>query len=55
MVEITATKQNKEEKCKGKRTTSENSGTMVNAPTIESSASQKKKAKRKAMRKYLRK
>ena len=33
----------------------ENSGTMVNAPTIESSASQKKKAKRKAMRKYLRK
>ena len=29
MVEITATKQNKEEKCKGKRTISENSGTML--------------------------
>ena len=45
----------KKKELKEIRTTSENSGTMVNAPTIESSASQKKKAKRKAMRKYLRK
>ena len=37
-----------------KRTTSETSGTMLNAPTFESQESQKKKTKRKAMRKYLR-
>ena len=36
------------------RTTSETSGTMLNAPTFESSESQKKKTKRKTMRKYLR-
>ena len=37
-----------------KRTTSETSGTMLNAPTFESQESQKKKTKRKAIRKYLR-
>jgi len=36
------------------RTNSETSGTMLNAPTFESSESQKKKTKRKTMRKYLR-
>jgi len=37
------------------RTTSEISGTMLNAPTYESQEYQKKKTKRKAMKKYLRK
>ena len=36
------------------RTTSETSGTMLNAPMFESQESQKKKAKRKTMRKSLR-
>ena len=45
----------KKKELKEIRTTSENSGTVLNAPRIESSASQKKKAKRKTMRKYLRK
>ena len=36
------------------RTTSETSGTMLNAPTFESEETQKKKTKTKAIRKYLR-
>ena len=36
------------------RTTSETTGTMLNAPTAESYMSQKKKTKRKGMRKHLR-
>jgi len=35
MVEITATKQNKEKKCKGKRTISENPGTMLIIPAFD--------------------
>ena len=53
MVEINETERKKEFK-KEMRTTSETSGTMLNAPTFESQESQKKKTKRKAMRKYLR-
>ena len=44
----------KEERVKEMRTTSETSGTMLNAPTFDSKESQKKKTKRKTMRKYLR-
>ena len=44
----------KKKELKEMKTTSENSGTMLNAPTFESYESQKKKTKRKAMRKYLR-
>ena len=52
MVEINETGKKKNEL---KETTiSETSGTMLNAPTFESSESQKKKTKRKTMRKYLR-
>ena len=36
------------------RTISETSGTMLNAPTLESRESKKKKTKRKTMRKYFR-
>ena len=52
MPEINETEKKKE--FKEIRTTSETSGTMLNAPTFESQESQKKKTKRKAMRKYLR-
>ena len=52
MAEINETEKKKE--FKEIRTTSETSGTMLNAPTFESQESQKKKTKRKAMRKYLR-
>ena len=51
MVEINEAERKKE--LKEMRTTSEMSGTMSNAPTFESQASQKK-TKRKAMKKYLR-
>ena len=51
MVEIKESERKKE--LKEMRTTSETSGTMFNAPTFESSESQKK-TKRKTMRKYLR-
>ena len=51
MVEINETER---KKLKEMRTTSETSGTMLNAPTFESQESRKKKTKRKAMRKYLR-
>ena len=51
MVEINETESKKQ--FKEMRTTTENSGTMLNAPTFESQESQKKKTKRKAMRKYL--
>ena len=53
MVEIKETDRKKE--LKEMRTTSEISGTMLNAPTYESQEYQKKKTKRKAMKKYLRK
>ena len=43
----------KKKELKEMRTTSETSGTMLNAPTFESQESQKK-TKRKVMRKYLR-
>ena len=52
MVEINETERKKE--LKEMRTTSETSGTMLNAPTFKSWESQKKKTKRKTMRKYLR-
>ena len=51
MVEINEAERKKE--LKEMRTISETSGTMLNAPTLESQESQKK-TKRKAMRKYLR-
>ena len=51
MVEINQTERKKESK--EMRTTSETSGTMLNAPKFESQESQKK-TKRKCMRKYLR-
>ena len=51
MVEVNETEKKKE--LKEMRTTSETSGTMLNAPTFESWETQKK-TKRKAMRKYLR-
>ena len=44
----------KKNELKEMRTTSETSGTMLNAPTFESYESLKKKTKRKTMRKYLR-
>ena len=44
----------KKNELKEMRTISETSGTMLNAPTFESSESQKKTTKRKTMRKYLR-
>ena len=50
MVEINETQGKKE--LKEMRTTSETSGTMLNAPTFESQESQKKKTKRKTMRKF---
>ena len=52
MVEINEAERKKESK--EMRTNSETSGTMLNAPTLESWESQKKKTKRKAMIKYLR-
>ena len=52
MVEINETDRKKQ--FKEMRTTTENSGTMLNDPTFESQESQKKKTKRKAMRNYLR-
>ena len=52
MVQINEAESKKE--LKEMRTTSETSGTILNAPTLESQESQKKKTKRKAMRKYLR-
>ena len=51
MVEINETESKNE--LKEMRTISETSGTMLNSPTFESQASQKK-TKRKAMKKYLR-
>ena len=49
---------NREEKSKKElkemRTTSETSGTMVNAPAFKSQVSQKMKTKRKGLRKYFR-
>ena len=51
MVEINEKEKKKE--LKEMRTSSETSGTMLNAPTFKSSESQKK-TKTKAMRKYLR-
>ena len=53
MVEINEAERKKEKRIKEMRTTSEASGTMLNAPTFESQESLKK-TKRKAMRKYLR-
>ena len=53
MVEINEAERGKKE-LKEKRTTSETSGTMSNAPTFESQEFHKKKTKRKAMRQYLR-
>ena len=53
MVEINEAERKKE--IKEMRTTSETSGTMLNASTSELYESQKKKTKRKTMRKYLRK
>ena len=53
-MEINEAERKKKKEYKEMRTTSENSGTMLNAPTFESQESQKKKTKRKAMRKYLR-
>ena len=53
MVEINEAERKKKE-FKEMRTISETSGTMLNASTLESSESQKKKTKRKTMRKYLR-
>ena len=52
MVEINESERKKE--LKEMRTTSETSGTILNAPTFKSQESQKKKTKRKAIRKYLR-
>ena len=52
MLEINETE--RKEELKEMRTTLETSGIMLNAPTFESQASQKKKTKRKVMRKYLR-
>ena len=55
MVEINEAERKKGKRIKKKmRTTSETSGTMLNAPTFKSQESQKRKTKRKAMRKYLR-
>ena len=48
MVEINETERKKE--LKEMRTTSETSGTMLNAPTFQSQESQKKKTKRKYLR-----
>ena len=48
MLEINEAERKKE--LKEMRTTSETSGTMLNAPTFESQASQKKKRKRKTVR-----
>ena len=49
---------NEAERKKGKRidmrTTSETSGTMLNAPAFKSQVSQKTKTKRKGMKKYFR-
>ena len=53
MVEINEAER-KKEKIIEMRTTSKTSGTMLNTPTFESQESQKKKAKRKAMRAYMR-
>ena len=44
----------KKKELKDMRTTTETSGTVLNAPTFESYESQKKKTNRKTMRKYLR-
>ena len=44
----------KEKELKEIRTTSETSGTMLNAPAFKSQVSQKTKTKRKGMKKYLR-
>ena len=52
MVEINEAERKKE--LKDIMTTSETSGTMLNAPIFKSQESQKKKTKIKAMRKYLR-
>ena len=52
VVEINEAERKKE--LKEMRTTSETSGTILNAPTFKSQESQKKKTKRKAIRKYLR-
>ena len=52
MVKINEAERKRE--LKEMRTTSETSGAMPNASTFESQASQKKKTKRKAMKKYLR-
>ena len=52
MVEINETERKKE--LKEMRTTSETSGTMLNASILESQEDQKKKTKIKGMRKYLR-
>ena len=55
MVEINgAERKERKKELKEMRTTSETSGTMLNAPTFKSQESQKKKTKRKTMRKYLR-
>jgi len=54
MVEINEAERKKEKRVKRNETTSETSGTMLNAPTFESEEPPKKKTKRKAMRKYLR-
>ena len=51
MVEINETER-KKKKRKEMRTTSETSGTMLNAPTLKPYMSQKKKTKRKGMRNH---
>ena len=53
-MEINEAERKKNKELKEMRTTSENSGTMLNTPTFESEMSQKRKTKRKAMKKYLR-
>ena len=53
MVEINEAERGKKKELKEMRKTSENSGAMLNAPTVKSQESQKK-TKRKGMRKYLR-
>ena len=54
MVEVNEAERKKEKDLKEMSTTSETSGTILNAPTFASYESQKNKPKRKSMRKYLR-
>ena len=53
MMEINEAQRKKEKELKEMRTTSETTGTMLNAPTFKLQQFQKKKTKTKGMRKYL--